>query len=114
MKEDKKNNNELKLTVAEALQMDVDRGIARIPDDIMNLYGINAGDVIEIKGKHKAVATVWRGRPEDDKHDIIRIDGIIRYTAGTSINEEVEISVVNWDEAKSVSLSPLFELLQQE
>ena len=110
MKDKKEDNNILKLTVAEALQMDVDRGIARIPDDIMNLYGINAGDVIEIKGKHKAVATVWRGRPEDDKHDIIRIDGIIRYTAGTSINEEVDITVVNWEDGKTVSLSPLQEV----
>ncbi|TET81299.1 MAG: AAA family ATPase [Candidatus Heimdallarchaeota archaeon] len=110
MKDDKKNN-QIKLTVAEALQMDVDRGIARIPDDIMNKFKINAGDVIEIQGKRKAVATVWRGRPEDDRQNIIRIDGIIRFTAGISIGEDANISIVKWDEAKSVTLSPLQDVM---
>jgi transitional endoplasmic reticulum ATPase len=110
MKDDKKNN-QIKLIVAEALQMDVDRGIARIPDDIMNKFKINAGDVIEIQGKRKAVATVWRGRPEDDRQNIIRIDGIIRFTAGISIGEDANISIVNWDEAKSVTLSPLQDVM---
>ena len=110
MKDDKKNN-QIKLIVAEALQMDVDRGIARIPDDIMNKFKINAGDVIEIQGKRKAVATVWRGRPEDDRQNIIRIDGIIRFTAGISIGEDANISIVKWDEAKSVTLSPLQDVM---
>ncbi len=110
MNDDKKNNNQIKLAVAEALQIDVDKGIARIPDDIMNKFGINAGDIIEIQGKSKAVATVWRGRPEDDEQNIIRMDGIIRFTAGTSIGEDVTISVAKWNEAKSVTLSPLQEV----
>ncbi len=52
----------LTLTVAEAPQMDVGRGIARIPSSIMQKLSLTAGDVILIKGKSKAVASVWRAR----------------------------------------------------
>ncbi|NOZ44841.1 MAG: hypothetical protein GXP45_07000, partial [bacterium] len=60
-----RENQEIKLTVAEAPQIDVGRGIVRLPGDIMDRLGIEAGDVIEIKGKHKAIATAWRSKPED-------------------------------------------------
>jgi len=95
------------LRVAEALQMDVGRGIARIPADIMDKYGIEAGDVIEITGKNKTVATAWRARPEDDHLGIIRIDGLTRFNANTSIGEEVTIKIAEWSPAESVTLAPV-------
>ncbi len=104
---------QIKLTVAEAVQMDVGRGIARIPGNIMNELNIESGDVIEIKGKTKAVATAWRSRPEDEGLDIIRIDGIIRFNAGASIGEEVLVSLTEWEDALSVTLAPVEKVMFQ-
>jgi transitional endoplasmic reticulum ATPase len=95
------------LQVLEAVQMDVGRGIARIPTKVMTKLGLEAGDIIEIKGKGKAVASVWRARPEDEGLDYIRIDGTIRFNAETSLGESVEIRKINYSIADSVTLSPV-------
>ncbi len=97
----------IKLTVAEAFQMDVGRGIARIPSRVMQEHNIKAGDIIEINGKSKAVAIVWRGRPEDEYENIIRMDGTLRFNAQVSIGETVEIRKVECKEAKSVTIAPV-------
>ncbi len=97
----------LTLTVAEAVQMDVGRGIVRISSNLMKKLGMSAGDVLEIKGMHKTVATVWRSRPEDEGLDLIRMDGVVRYNAGTSLGEQVVCSMTDWAPAKAVTLSPL-------
>ena len=103
------NNNDKKimLTVAEAIQMDVGRNIARLPSNVMEELNLDAGDVIEIKGKSKAVATVWRHKPEDESRNIIRIDGVIRFNAGTSLGEEVEIKRIDCKEARTITLNPV-------
>ncbi len=103
---DTQNNKSVKLIVAEAIQMDVGRNIARLPTKVMEELNIDAGDTIEIKGKSKAVATVWRHKPEDEDKNIIRIDGVIRFNANTSLSEEVEIKKVECKEAKSIVLGP--------
>ncbi len=95
------------LTVAEALQMDVGRGIIRLSGDLMDKYGIESGDVIEIKGKRRAVATAWRARPEDEGLGLVRMDGIVRFNAGTSIGEKVTCSVAQWKPAEAITLSPV-------
>ncbi|RME31796.1 AAA family ATPase [Candidatus Woesearchaeota archaeon] len=97
----------IKLTVAEALQMDVGRGIVRLPGDVMDELGIEAGDIIEIKGKQRAVATAWRAKPEDEGLKVARMDGIIRFNAGVSIGEEVICKVAEWVEAQTITLSPI-------
>ncbi|MDN5327384.1 MAG: transitional endoplasmic reticulum ATPase [Candidatus Woesearchaeota archaeon] len=101
------NQKEIKLTVAEAFQMDVGRGIVRIPSTIMREYGINAGDIVEIQGKSKAVAIVWRGRPEDEGNNIIRMDGTLRFNAQVSIGETVIIRKVDAKPADSVTIAPV-------
>ena len=108
-KKEKKGEG-IRLTVAEALQIDVGRDIARIPGSIMDKYGIKAGDVVEIIGKQRTVAIAWRARPEDEGLGIIRIDGNTRYNAGTSIGEEVTVSRVDWEEANSITLAPMEEI----
>ncbi len=95
------------LTAAEAVQMDVGRNIARVSSGAMEKYDIKPGDVIEIKGKNKTVASVWRARPEDDGLDIIRLDGNLRNNAGTSLGEKVEVQRVDAVPADSVTISPV-------
>ncbi len=103
--------NNIRLKVAEAIQIDVGRNIARLPSHVMEKLGLEAGDVIEIKGKSKAVATVWRHRPEDEGKDIIRIDGVIRFNASVSLGEEVEIRKAECVEAEAITLSPVEQIM---
>ncbi len=111
-REEKKNRNDktVTLTVAEAVHMDVGRGIARIPTSAMKKLGLEAGDVIEIIGKNRAVATVWRSRPEDEGLDLIRIDGIIRFNARVSLGEKVEVRKAHVVPAEMVVIAPLEEV----
>ncbi len=103
----KAEGSTVKLRVAEAIQIDVGRNIARLQSSVMDRLGLNAGDVIEIIGKSKAVASVWRARPEDEDKDIIRIDGNIRFNASVSLGEEVSIRKTECSPAKTVVLAPV-------
>jgi transitional endoplasmic reticulum ATPase len=95
------------LQVLESVQMDVGRGIARIPSKVMDRLNLEAGDIIEIKAKAKAVASVWRARPEDEDLDYIRIDGTIRFNAEASLGDKVEIRKIDCQSAISVTISPV-------
>lgn len=101
------DNQKITLTAAEAVQMDVGRNIARVSTEIMDKYNIKPGDVLEITGKNKTVASVWRARPEDDGLDIIRLDGNLRNNAGTSLGEQVEVKKVEAVPAEAVTISPV-------
>jgi transitional endoplasmic reticulum ATPase len=76
---------EVSLKVYEAPTRDVCRGIARIDYDTMDLLGVSTGEVIEIRGKRRTVARCLPQYPSDEGRGIIRIDGVIRSNAGTSI-----------------------------
>jgi transitional endoplasmic reticulum ATPase len=97
---------ELRLRVAEARQRDVGYGIARIDREVGASAGLSTGDVIEIRGKKLAVATLWLGYLEDEK-DIIRIDGYIRNNAGVALNDYVVVRKAQVKEAKLVTLAPV-------
>jgi transitional endoplasmic reticulum ATPase len=99
-------SKELRLRVAEARQRDVGYGIARIDRDVGASAGLSTGDIIEIKGKKLAAATLWLGYLEDEK-DIIRIDGYIRSNAGVSLNDYVIVRKANVKEAQMVVLAPV-------
>ena len=100
----------LKLEVAESLQEDIDKGIARIPSSVMRGIGIVSGDIIEIKGKTRGVVRALRAMSRDNGGEIIRIDGTIRSNIGASIGDSVEIKVVKIEGADSITLAPLQEV----
>ena len=52
------SQNALSLKVLEAYTRDVGRGVARIDYDSMDSLSASTGDVIEIKGKRRTVASV--------------------------------------------------------
>ena len=111
-KEDKEQKKESKyfLKVAESLQEDVDKGIARISSKDMQKMKLIAGDFIELKGKTTLVIKVLRALGGDNSIGKIRLDGTVRSNLGISIEEEVTIRKVEVKEAKSITLSPLQEL----
>ena len=98
---------ETQLRVAEAKQRDIGRGKARVDNETMQLLGITAGDVIEIKGKKVSAAVAWPAYPEDQGKGLIRIDGIIRKNSGVAINDYVIIGKANVKEAQNVTLAPI-------
>jgi transitional endoplasmic reticulum ATPase len=97
---------DIKLRVAEALQDDAYKGIARIDFDVMRELDIKRGDVILIKGGRETVAIADKAYPADVGEGIIRIDGIIRKNARTGVSEPVVIKKANVKEAKKVVVAP--------
>ena len=97
------------LEVSESYQEDVDKGITRIPSEIMQEMSLNSGDIIEIKGKTKTIAKVLRD-PKPSKKRTICIDGTTRSNINSSIGEQVEIKKVSAEKAQSITLSPMKEV----
>lgn len=97
----------VRLKVAEADQRDVGKGIVRIDEKFRNMLGVNIFDVVEIKGERATSAVVGRSYPQDEGLDVIRMDGLIRTNAKTSLGEYVEVSKAEWKEAKKVTLAPV-------
>src|SRR3989338_1753257 len=98
--------NGIKLRVAEALQDDAYKGIARIDFEIMRNLDIKRGDVILIKGGKETVAIADKAYPADVSEGIIRIDGIIRKNARTGVSENVIVQKANVREAKKIVIAP--------
>ncbi len=98
---------ELKLTVAEARrQADVGRGLVRLDEGVMKKFDIKQGDVVEVVGSRSTGVIALKGYPEDHGLNIIRIDGLIRRNAGTSIGEKATIRKAEIKEAKSITVAP--------
>ena len=101
-----KKGSEIKLKVVEALQDDAYKGVARIDPQLMKNLGLNRGDAIMIKGTRETVALVDRAYPADVGEAIIRIDGLIRRNAKTSVGEAVTIYKAPLRVATKVSIAP--------
>jgi len=102
-----KIGNDLMLRVAESKQRDVGRGKVRIDADAMKKVGVSVGDIIEIEGKRKTAAMVWHAYTEDQRMDIIRMDGLIRKNASVGIGEKVSVRKAEAKVATLVKLAPL-------
>ncbi len=107
-----KDKTIIKLKVAEADQRDVGKGIVRIDESFREKLGLNSFDVVEIRGDKATSALIGRPYPSDEGLDIVRMDGLIRTNAKTSIGEYVEIRKAEWKEAKHVTLSPVMRGMQ--
>jgi hypothetical protein len=98
---------EVHVRVAECKQRDAGRGKARLDDEAMRSLNIVSGDVVSIKGKRETAAVAWPAYQEDQDRGIIRIDGLLRKNAGSSINEYVIVAKARVKEAKSIRLAPV-------
>jgi transitional endoplasmic reticulum ATPase len=110
VKEDKKTSekdiSDAKLRVVEALQDDAYKGIARVDPSLMKKLKLQRGDIISIKGSRETFAIVDRAYPADLGESIIRIDGLTRKNAKTSIGEQVLIKRADLKEAKKIIIAP--------
>jgi len=101
--------DELKLKVAEAIQEDVNKGIVRIDSSYMRKLDIRPGNIVQIKGERATVGIADRALPGDIGLNIIRMDGIIRRNAKTSIGESVTITRAEVKTAQKVKIAPARE-----
>ena len=97
---------ETKLKVAEAIQDDVNKGIVRIDSSYMHQIDVRPGDIVEINGERATVGIADRAYPGDIGLNIIRLDGILRRNAKTSIGELVTVKKAEVQEAKRVVIAP--------
>lgn len=103
----KEEKAKIRLKVAEADKREVGRGIARINERHIKEIGVSYGDIITVNGRRGTPAIVGSAFPSDMHLDIVRIDGIIRHNAGTTLGDQVEVSKARWSEAKKVVLMPV-------
>jgi transitional endoplasmic reticulum ATPase len=98
--------DQITLTVAKAYPNDSGRGIARLDPHTMMVQQLTPGDIIEIEGKRRTSAKVWRADRIDWDQRIIRIDGFIRQNAGAGIGDPVKVKKSEVKIANKVILAP--------
>jgi len=103
----KKHEDGVTLRVARAHhQSEVGLGRARIDSQTRKQLDVDVGEIIEIVGKKKTAAKVFRASNEDEGLGVIRIDGMIRGNAGVSIGEKVVVDKVSAQPASKVVVAP--------
>jgi transitional endoplasmic reticulum ATPase len=102
----------LRLKVSESNQGDVGKGIVRISEEHLEKIGLLVLDVVEIVGSRSTSALAVNAYSADQGLDIVRMDGLIRSNAGTSIGQYVAVRRANWSEAKNVTLAPVTQGMQ--
>jgi transitional endoplasmic reticulum ATPase len=81
----------LKLRVAEALNQDVGRALARMgPEDLERLQ-IAIGDIIEVEGKRSTVCKAMPAYKELRGQSKVQLDGLVRENAGAALDEYVTV-----------------------
>ena len=95
-----------KLQVASLPPADSGRGLARVPAKVMAELGLTEGDVIEIEGKRVTAARAIRPYNEDEKLDIIRLDGLQRANAGVGSADYVVVRKAQSKPATKVVFAP--------
>ncbi len=94
------------LRVADALQRDVGRGIARVDPKVIDELGLTSGDALQIVGTRKTSALAWPAYQEDYGKGVIRIDGYMRRNAGVSIDDKVTLRKIEAKTAERLTLAP--------
>ncbi len=101
-----------RLKVSEANQGDVGKGIVRMGEEFLKNIGARPLDVVEITGSRPTAALAVSAYSQDQGTDMIRMDGLIRSNAGTSIGQYVDVRLATWSEAKHVTLAPVTQGMQ--
>lgn len=90
-----------------AYTRDVGLGRIRISLTNMKKLGVSKGDVVEIKGKKKAVVRCFPLYLSEKKKQSARVDSLIRFNCGSKENESVTIKKIQTKTATWIHLEPL-------
>ena len=102
----------LKLKVVKSIEDDVNNGVVRIDSSLMKEINTHEGDTVSIEGGKKTYGIVARGYSGDIGLNIIRMDGIIRKNAQTSIGEYVTVKKAEVKDAKKIVIAPLAGMIK--
>lgn len=103
----KKQPEGITLRVARAHhQSEVGLGRARIDSVTRKDLAVDVGGIIEIVGKKRTAAKIFRAAHEDEGLGIIRIDGMIRGNAGISIGEKVVVKKAEAQVGQKIVVAP--------
>ena len=97
--------DKLTLRVAESPSNFVGRGIAAVSPKLIQEQGWRPGEVLEINGTKKTYAKLWPTQT-DNETNIIRIDGLTRNNAGTSIDDRVTVQKTDAKTLQSLTIYP--------
>jgi transitional endoplasmic reticulum ATPase len=90
----------------------VGKGIVRIGEAFLARLGARPLDVVEVVGSRSTAALAVNAYSADQGADMVRMDGLIRSNAGSSIGQYVEIRKALWSEARHVTLAPVTHGMQ--
>lgn len=96
----------MRLRVVEAASRDVGRGLIRLDPSDMESMGLRPGDIIKITGKRSTVGKAMPSHKESRGQSWVQIDGVIRESAGCSIDDLVEIEKTVCQDAIEVTIRP--------
>ena len=99
------------MRIGEAKQRDVGKKRARIGPEAMDYLAVSPGDTIEIIGNKTTCAVVWPADEDEKSPDMVRIDGQTRKNVGSSLNDIVKIKKSSAKIAKTISLSPVNDVV---
>ena len=99
------------MRIEEAKQRDIGKKRARIGPDAMDYLKVSPGDVIQITGKKSTCAIVWPSDEDEKYPDTIRIDGQTRKNIDSSLSDLVTIKKMVTKPAKSITLTPISDLV---
>jgi transitional endoplasmic reticulum ATPase len=94
------------LKVKEALGKDVGRAIARLDPKDMQIFGLEAGDIVLVEGKRPTPVKIMPCFQEERSKSIIQIDQITRENAQSGIDEKVKIIKIIHHQAARIKLKP--------
>jgi transitional endoplasmic reticulum ATPase len=96
----------VRVQVAGARPPDVGKGVARIGRATLERLGVKEGDVVELVGKRSTAALVLPPYPEEERLELVRLDGLQRANAGVGIGDPVELRRADVKAARRVVVAP--------
>ncbi len=103
-----KEEEVLRLTVAEARREDIGRGIVRVDPDSLKQIHAASDDILMVQGRTRA--TVAKAMPtfrEQRGQATIQMDGVTRVNAGAALGQQVSVSKSSHHLARRVALVPI-------
>lgn len=96
----------MRLRVVEAASRDVGRGLIRLDPSDMESMGLRPGDIIQITGKRTTVGKAMPAHKDSRGQSWVQIDGVMRESAGCSIDDLIEIEKITCRDASQVTIRP--------
>jgi len=96
----------VRLRVIEGMLEDTNRGLIRMDPEDMKDIGVQLNEYVEILGKRKTVAKVVPSFGAYCRNESVMMTSTIRYNAGVSLDEKVQIRKAKVEPANIVILTP--------